>query len=91
MNITHIDQLREIVREERERRGLSQSEAAALMGYTQKWLSNFESGRVDPPVSMVINMMALLGIPLQAGSRPEPTPHLPEADNEQDIGFDMKL
>ncbi|KPF85145.1 hypothetical protein IP70_13180 [alpha proteobacterium AAP38] len=59
--IYSINDARCFVRAERRRRKLSQSFAAGMAGYTQKWLSDFESGRTDPPFSMVLRMMRTFG------------------------------
>lgn len=66
-----LDDVRKLVRAERKRRGLTQSDAAGLIGHTQKWLSDFESGKTDPPTSMTLKLLVLLGIPLRAGSTPD--------------------
>lgn len=63
-----LDDLRTLVRTARQRRGLTQAQAAGLIGHTQKWLSDFETGKNDPPTSMSLKLLVLLGIPLTAGS-----------------------
>lgn len=89
LTVRNLDQLREVVRQRRKELGLSQKLASALIGHTQKWLSDFESGKVDPPASMLISVMGLLGVPLQY--------ELPSiepdglGETELEIGFDMKL
>jgi transcriptional regulator with XRE-family HTH domain len=62
--ITSLDDIRKLVRSERKKRGLTQSQAAGLSGFTQKWLSQFESGDVSPPADMVFKLMNTLGIKL---------------------------
>lgn len=62
--ITSLDDIRKLVRSERKKRGLTQSHAAGLSGFTQKWLSQFESGEVVPPADMVFKLMNTLGIKL---------------------------
>jgi len=59
-----IDDVRDLVRSERKRRGLTQAQAAGLAGYTQKWLSHFEAGDVNPPAHMVFQLLNTLGIKL---------------------------
>ncbi|WP_187181997.1 helix-turn-helix transcriptional regulator [Rhizobium sp. WL3] len=66
MRILTVDDLRELVKNERNRRGLTQSRAAGLVGYSQKWLSDFERGRVNPTIDMVLKMISVLGIRLEA-------------------------
>lgn len=68
MLILTVDDLRELLRKERKRRRLSQSRAAGLVGYSQKWLSDFERGRVNPPIDMVLKMISVLGIRLEASA-----------------------
>ena len=47
---------------------MSQSRAAGLVGYSQKWLSDFERDRVNPPIDMVLKMISVLGIRLEASA-----------------------
>ncbi len=60
--------VRHALREERRRRGLSQQELAGMVGYSRKWLSDFERGASDPPASMVFRMASLMGIPFRLGT-----------------------
>jgi transcriptional regulator with XRE-family HTH domain len=71
LEISSIDDLRKLVRSERKRRGLTQAQAAGLTGYSQKWLSDFESGRVTPPADMVLKIMNTVGIKLKAALAPD--------------------
>lgn len=57
MLVLTVDDLRELLKKERRRRRLTQSRAAGLVGYSQKWLSDFERGRVNPPIDMVLKMI----------------------------------
>lgn len=61
---------------------LTQAQAAGSIGYTQKWLSDFERGTVDPPTSMVLNLLGLLGLDLDA--TPRPSTFLREDEREID-------
>jgi transcriptional regulator with XRE-family HTH domain len=61
-----VEDIRTLVRTERKRRRLTQSQAAGLTGFSQKWLSDFEAGKVMPPVDMVLKIMNILGIKLKA-------------------------
>lgn len=76
------------MKERRKQRRLTQKDAAALIGHTQKWLSDFESGKVDPPGSMLIEIMGLLDVPLQYDL---PTDETKNFDDEHEIDFDMNL
>lgn len=68
MLVLTVDDLRELLKKERRRRRLTQSRAAGLVGYSQKWLSDFERGRVNPPIDMVLKMISVLGIRLEASA-----------------------
>lgn len=64
MIIRNIDDIREAARRLRKQRGLTQSQTAALIGYSRKWLSSFERGSSTPPIDMIIRLFVLLGSPL---------------------------
>lgn len=68
MLVPTVDDLRELLKKERKRRRLTQSPASGLVGYSQKWLSDFERGRVNPPIDMVLKMISVLGIRLEASA-----------------------
>lgn len=89
LDVRNVDQLRDLVRRRRKELGLTQKRASALIGHTQKWLSDSESGKVDPSASMLISIMGLLGVPLQY-ERPSDESD-GDGENEIEIGFDMKL
>ncbi|OSQ40691.1 helix-turn-helix transcriptional regulator [Thalassospira mesophila] len=65
MIIRTADDLRHAVRTLRKQHGLSQTEAAQLIGHSRKWLSSLETGASQPPVDMVIDLLILLGAPMQ--------------------------
>ena len=64
--VTSLEDIRRLAIQERKRRKLTQTETAGLINHTQKWLSEFETGKVDPPASMVLRLIRLLGITLVA-------------------------
>ncbi|MGC4411040.1 transcriptional regulator (plasmid) [Rhizobium rosettiformans] len=80
MIILTVDDLRKLIRNERKRRGLTQARAAGLVGYTQKWLSDFERGKANPPVDMALNIITVLGIRLEATVTVEPASHVFEEE-----------
>lgn len=80
MDIRTVDDIRRLVKAERKRRRLSQARASGLTGFSQKWLSEFESGRVNPPVDMVLKIMTTLGIKLKASVAETSDP---DVDNEE--------
>jgi len=88
-----LDEVRAVARAQRRRRGLSQDAAAGLIGHSQKWLSDFERGRTDPPASMLIALLVLLGIPLSVGEVDAPWPGAPGAlrEDEREIDLDEGL
>ncbi|HEY0834253.1 MAG TPA: helix-turn-helix domain-containing protein [Azospirillum sp.] len=87
-----LDDVRKLVRAERKRRGLTQGDAAGLIGHTQKWLSDFENGKADPPTSMTLKLLVLLGIPLRAGVAAESATAPPEAGlDEREVDIDEGL
>lgn len=62
MHIRSVDDIRMFLREERKRRRLTQGQLADLTATSQKWVSDFERGRVDPPISIVLKVLVLLGV-----------------------------
>jgi transcriptional regulator with XRE-family HTH domain len=84
-----LDDIRRLVKAQRKRQNLSQARAAGLIGHTQKWLSDFENGRTDPPTSMTLKLLVLLGIPLTAG--PVSVPDGLEPSGEHVIDIDEGL
>lgn len=86
-----LDDLRTLVRAVRQRRGLTQTQAAGLIGHTQKWLSDLETGKSDPPTSMSLKLLALLGIPLTAGDGGRGAAPAGPAPDEREIDLDEGL
>ncbi|WP_456709165.1 helix-turn-helix transcriptional regulator [Bradyrhizobium sp. USDA 4452] len=59
------------VREARHRRKLTQKQLAQMLGTTQEWISQFETGRLEnPSLGTVLNAFATLGIDLNIDSLP---------------------
>lgn len=58
------DDLRAAVRAERMRLRMSQADAAALVGRTGKWLSEYELGKSEAGVVAVASLAQALGIEL---------------------------
>jgi transcriptional regulator with XRE-family HTH domain len=71
--------LQKAVRILRKQRGLTQTEAAQLIGHSRKWLSSLETGATQPPVDMVINLLVLLGAPIHLDMPGDP--RRPARDN----------
>lgn len=62
MHVQSLDDVRHFLRDERKRRGLTQGQLADVTATSQKWVSDFERGRVDPPMSIVLKVLVLLGV-----------------------------
>lgn len=62
MHVRSVDDVRQFLRQERKRRGLTQGQLADLTATSQKWVSDFERGRVDAPMSIVLKVLVLLGV-----------------------------
>lgn len=58
------DELREAVRTERMRRRMTQADAAALVGRTGKWLSEYELGKKEASVAAAVGLAEALGLEL---------------------------
>lgn len=59
---THSEKLRNILREERIRRRISQSVLALRIGKSRKWLSDFERGLIEPSYVTVFALALELDI-----------------------------
>lgn len=66
--ILTISTIRSLAVAERERQGLTQAHLASLLGFSQKWVSDFERGKSDPPASMMLRLLRVLKIDLSARS-----------------------
>jgi transcriptional regulator with XRE-family HTH domain len=82
MRVRGLDDVRHFLREERKRRGLTQSQLADLTATSQKWASDFERGRVDPPMSIVLKVLVLLGVSIALSSAKISTVDPPDAGSE---------
>jgi transcriptional regulator with XRE-family HTH domain len=84
MDIRSVDDIRQLVRAERKRRRLSQARASGLTGFSQKGLSEFELGRVNPPIDMALKIMTTLGIKLKAS-----VAETPDLDGGDNVGISL--
>jgi transcriptional regulator with XRE-family HTH domain len=82
MHIRTVDDVRSFLREERRRRGLTQGQLADLTATSQKWISDFERGRVDPPISIVLKVMVLLGVSITFAPATVATSEPPDSGSE---------
>lgn len=60
--------LRELLRNERIRRRCSQSDLAARVGRSRKWLSDFERGLIEPSFVVVIALANELDFAIELNS-----------------------
>jgi len=82
MQVRNPDDIRNALRAERRRRGLTQSQLADVTGTSQKWISDFERGRVDPPLSIVLKVLVLLGVGINLAPPVLSPPAAPEQGEE---------
>ena len=77
-----VNDVRRFLRDERRRRKLTQSQLADLTATSQKWISDFERGRVDPPISIVLKVLLLLGVSVGLSPAPLSTDNVSESGPE---------
>ena len=82
MRIRSVDDIRMFLREERKRRRLTQGQLADLTATSQKWVSDFERGRVDPPISIVLKVLVLLGVTMEFSPAVVPSSKPTDAGSE---------
>jgi transcriptional regulator with XRE-family HTH domain len=76
-----VDDIRTLVRNARRDARYTQARLADLSGVTRKWLSDFERGRNDPPLSLALKLLITLGVAVTLTTRPA-------AAADLDAGFD---
>lgn len=69
-----VDAVELLVRELRERHGLSQAALAYRAGTNQQAISRIEQGRVSPTIDMLQRLMAVCGEELLLDARPRGVP-----------------
>lgn len=100
MALTSTATLGALVREARQRQGLTQAQLAERMGVTQKWVSKLERGNPRAEVQLVLDVFVALGMELdvrvvqRASAEPQaarllPSPAADQVPNEaDDDGFE---
>lgn len=63
--------LRQALTTERMRRRMSQADAAAMVGRSRKWLSDYECGRTDPSAATLFKLALRLGIAISISGSEE--------------------
>ncbi len=93
MQIQTMQDINQAVRQARTEKGLTQSQVASLLGYSTKWVSDFENGKVSPPLDMALNVLNLLGLKVHVLTPGEPSPSLPPTfeDEEEEIDIEKGL
>lgn len=72
MRLRSASDIGNVIHNERRDRGMSQSELAAVVGVSRKWLSDVENGKDTAEVGMVLMVLRKLRIDLQVAERPQP-------------------
>ncbi|MBT1171650.1 helix-turn-helix transcriptional regulator [Bifidobacterium sp. SO4] len=64
----------QLLKDERQRQGISQTEMAEKLGVSRRWLIEFEHGRVpNPGFATILSMLSALGLSLDVRKTPHPT------------------
>lgn len=64
MRVYTVRELGGLVRDRRERLGLTQQEVADRAAVTREWLVRFENGKASVPVNRVLDVLAALQLDL---------------------------
>lgn len=68
MRVSTTHDIGALVRQERQDQGLTQAELAERIGTTRQWVSQFESGTLNPRVGLVLAALAALDLDLDVRS-----------------------
>ena len=68
MRVSTTHDLGALVRQERQDQGLTQADLAERIGTTRQWVSQFESGTLNPRVGLVLAALAALDLDLDVRS-----------------------
>lgn len=68
MRVHTVRELGGLVRDRRERLGLTQSEVAARASVTREWLVRFENGKATVPMTRVFDVLGALGLTVEVGA-----------------------
>ncbi|HEX4058117.1 MAG TPA: helix-turn-helix domain-containing protein [Galbitalea sp.] len=69
MRVHTVRELGGLVRDRRERLGLTQQEVADRASVTREWLLRFENGKATVPVSRVLDVLAALDLVVEVSER----------------------
>ena len=78
MRVSTTGDLGALVRQKRQDQGLTQAELAERIGTTRQWVSQFESGTLNPRVGLVLAALTALGldIDVRSGARTNQVPSI---------------
>ena len=81
MRVSTTGDLGALVRQERQDQGLTQAELAERIGTTRQWVSQFESGTLNPRVGLVLAALTALDldIDVRSGASTNQVPSIPPA------------
>lgn len=81
MRVSTTGDLGALVRQERQDQGLTQAELAERIGTTRQWVSQFESGTLNPRVGLVLAALTALDldVDVRSGASTNQGPSIPPA------------
>ena len=73
MIVMDIAEYARLIKDERQRQGISQTDMAQRLGVSRRWLIEFEHARVpNPEFSTILSALAELGLSLDVRKTPQP-------------------
>ena len=80
MNVRTVRELAAVIRQARQRQGLSQTALAASAGVGREWIIELEKGKASVELGLVLRTLKSLGLSIQLG------PPSPAATGSVDLG-----
>lgn len=77
MRIKTVEMLGELVRDQRKRRGWSQTRLAEQAGVSRLWIGHFERGKESLELGLVLKTLRVLDLHLEAFLRQQSDPEIP--------------
>ena len=73
MIVMDIAEYARLIKDERQRQGISQTDMAQRLGVSRRWLIEFEHARVpNPEFSTILSALTELGLSLDVHKTPQP-------------------
>ena len=73
MIVMDIAEYARLIKDERQRQGISQTDMAQRLGVSRRWLIEFEHARVpNPEFSSILSALTELGLSLDVRKTPQP-------------------